>query len=92
MISNPPEDLVEVVKLLLSDDLKDFKPLNDFINTDENDLIIYHFSLGMELRNHYSLWTKKFEDEYGFKIHPDDVSFEFIKLAHKTLNRTNNAI
>jgi len=88
MISNPPEDLVEVVKLLLTDNLKDFKPLDDFIKTDENDLIKYHFSLGMELRNHYSLWTKRFEDKNGFEIHPDDVSFEFIKYAHTQLKFT----
>ena len=86
MIINPPEDLVEVVKLLLTNNLKDFKPLDEFINTDKNNLIKYHFSLGMELRNHYNLWTKKFEDEHGFEIHPDDVSFEFIKYAHDKLN------
>ena len=57
-------------------------------DTKEEDMINYHFNIGMELRNHYKLWESKIKqlDEFGFEVHPDDISFEFIKEAQRQIN------
>ncbi len=83
-----PVDLVETVTLYVTDNLKDMSALKTFKDTKEEDMINYHFNIGMELRNHYKLWESKIEqlDEFGFEVHPDDISFEFIKEAQRQIN------
>jgi hypothetical protein len=52
---------------------------------DQQDLIKYHFNLGMSIRNNYNLWQlqvmKKVKVDgqtHEIRIHPDDVSHEII--------------
>ena len=82
-----PDDLVDTVSLILSDNCKYMVEINVFALTPDDDLIRYHHGLGTAIRNHYNLWDSKVEqlDEYGFPIHPDDISFEFIKEAQRLL-------
>jgi hypothetical protein len=56
----------------------------EFLNTSEKDLILYHFTLGRKIRNHFYLWsyewTPKIENGVDMSDdHPDSVSFQVIK-------------
>lgn len=55
--------------------------------TAEDDLISFHHSLGMWIRNTYGLWDTS-HPLHAMGYHPDDYSFEVIVLLHKTLNRS----
>jgi len=74
-----PKDLSNVVYEYFTKE----NELNDFLNSEN--LLKYHFNLGMYLRNHYKLWEKKFYDEYNLLIHPDDVSSYFVEESQKIL-------
>ena len=81
-----PNDLKEIVVLELTNNLKDYTELNKFQVCNTQDLYMYHFGLGTFLRNYYKLWEtiEEYVSEDEF-IHPDDVSFEFLKEAQKQL-------
>jgi len=61
-------------------------------NTPEKDLIMYHFSLGMWVRNEFGLWQgneellKSCATKEPF-IHPDDASSIIIEELWKKLNK-----
>lgn len=54
-----PDDLVETVALILSDNCKQMIEINAFALTPDDDLIRYHHGLGTDVRNHYSMWDEK---------------------------------
>ena len=61
-------------------------------NTPEKDLIMYHFSLGMWIRNEFGLWQGNDELLKSCRkkdplIHPDDVSSIIIEELWKKLNK-----
>jgi hypothetical protein len=59
-------------------------------NTAEDDLIRFHFGLGMYIRNQLGLWgtNKKLLDSFSGVYHPDDLSMEIIEAIWKELQRT----
>ncbi len=77
-----PTDLKETV----IDILGDSQEVDKFIES--TDLFVYHFGLGMQIRNHYKLWKDKElekyieEDEF---IHPDDISYDWMLEAQKQM-------
>ena len=61
-------------------------------NTPEKDLIMYHFSLGMWVRNEFGLWQGNDEllkscAKKDPLIHPDDVSSIIIEELWNKLNK-----
>jgi len=63
-------------------------------NTPENELIKYHFFLGMYIRNQFGLWKENKElirscaGKGRSVIHPDDASMVIIKALWKRLQST----
>lgn len=61
---------------------------NQFIKTSEDDLILYHNTLGMAVRNGVALWEYSWEKNLINGIdhsdgHPDQVSFTAIRRVHE---------
>lgn len=75
-----PDDLKLVTKNFFTE-----AELIKFIKCDEDNLIKYHFSLGMFYRNHYKLWNEKNIKKYSndMWMNADDLSWEFMKIIHK---------
>ena len=81
--ADKPTTLPEIVE----DILKDMSEADQVpvVNTAEEDLIQFHNSWGMEIRNGYNLWhDKALVKELGAE-HPDDASMIIIKAVWKAL-------
>lgn len=62
-----------------------------FINTPEENIILYHNTLGRRIRNHFDLWKYTWEPNLKNGIdfspnHPDAISIEVIKIVYKILS------
>ncbi|MDL1971045.1 MAG: hypothetical protein LWW94_08765 [Candidatus Desulfofervidaceae bacterium] len=61
-----------------------------FKNTPENKLTIFHFSMGIFIRNSFGLWAGNLcqgdNKEAYYPIHPDDISSAIIKRAWEKLH------
>lgn len=81
---NLEEAFVELKKSLPANELKEFK------ETPEDEIIKYHFSLGMGLRNRWGLWggsrLAKYFNGIGI-FHPDDMSGIIIESFWRNLNK-----
>ncbi len=55
-------------------------------NTSEDQLISYHHTVGLWIRNNYGLWDESYPHSDG--KHPDDFSFEIIQEFYRQLNNT----
>jgi len=80
-----PKDLLEVTKNMFEDKER----LLIFIASSE--LVMYHFSLGMYLRNHYKLWNPKEMHKYVDKdswYSADEVSYKFVEKVQKMLKES----
>jgi len=80
-----PKDLLEVTKNMFEDK----EGILKFIAS--NELELYHFSLGMYLRNHYKLWNIKEMHKYVDKeswYSADEVSYKFVEKAQKLLKES----
>ena len=66
-----------------------------FLDRGPDDLAIYHFSLGMEIRNHFELWKQGWtpvlndKGEDSATDHPDAISMRVIHLAWNIVNERN---
>ncbi len=62
--------------------------IHHFKDTKRSDLILFHNSLGMWIRNSYGLW----QEDYSHKgdEHPDDFSFDIIKMLYDNLTNNKN--
>jgi hypothetical protein len=82
------EECFEKLKVLCSDDLEQFR------KTKEKDLIHFHFTLGMWLRNNWKLWGGVLLEQHPLKkyfldlglFHPDDMSHVIIVSFWRHLN------
>ncbi|MGZ8924550.1 MAG: DUF6794 domain-containing protein [Nitrososphaeraceae archaeon] len=68
--------------------------LDDLLAIDYTKLILYHNSIGREIRNKYQLWYKTnpytdASDGNGDK-HPDNLSFRLLQQIWKRLNENSN--
>jgi len=89
---NYPKDLEAVCTKFFSmecldDELEEFKNTK---NDEHWDLIAYHMGFGTFLRNHYQMWKEENiveDDEFGFPMEPDELSFMYIKEFHRLLNK-----
>ena len=78
-----PTTLPEIVEDILKDMSEADK--TTVMNTTEDDLIQFHNSWGMGIRNGYNLWhDKALVKELGAE-HPDDASMIIIKAVWKAL-------
>lgn len=86
-IPTTPEEAIQVLDILLSDDDK------DYLRTEENAAIKVHHSLGRWIRNNWGLWadeTNELKTHFINKgvTHPDDMSYaiteEYVKHLKKT--------
>jgi hypothetical protein len=61
-------------------------------NATEEELVGYHFGLGMYIRNQYGLWggNSRLRHNIGGNAHPDDQSFTVIKRARQILREQND--
>ena len=64
---------------------------DEFRNTPADGLVIYHNSLGKDIRNHFGLWDTKWEPEIinGVDMsqdHPDEISMKVIKAVWEKVN------
>ena len=73
---------IDILLVVLTEDQK-----SQIKNTKKGDLIKYHLSLGMWIRNNFGLWHNNIRllNELGGG-HPDDASFVLIKKLWKELN------
>ena len=85
LLNKIPDDLKDVILNIFSEEKGE---LDKFIQTENDDLIIYHHGLGTILRNHYKLWDDKNILKYSDELFtcPDELSFEWIQYIHKILN------
>lgn len=68
---------------------------NDFLDTPEHMLILYHSSVGRTIRNEYGLWEYDWAPEIvdGIDVsanHPDAVSMRIIREVWKRANEERN--
>lgn len=72
---------------------------NQFKNSRKEDLIVYHHSTGLTIRNEFKLWANKWEPELVDGIdtspfHPDAISMRVIeavwtKMQHEDTDNAN---
>ena len=88
-----PEDLLETVKLMVTQDLKYMEALNLFASFDTDDMLTVQLNLGAEVRNHYHLWDEEIMEKYVGNCseyqHPDDLSFIWLLEAQRQLLEEN---
>jgi hypothetical protein len=76
------EEMTSVVfKWLLNESVENQK---SFVECDYNDLIVYHNTLGRNIRNHFNIWKNTWEPKIinGFdhaEDHPDQISMRIIQ-------------
>ncbi len=80
---NLEECFVELNKVLSKEDIETFK------NKKEEEIVDYHFGLGMWMRNNWGLWKgsrlAKYFNNMGI-FHPDDMSSIILNSFHRHLN------
>jgi len=77
------ECFAELEKLLDEEELEEFK------KAEESELALYHFGLGMWIRNNWGLWLDSPLAQYFKSIgvqHPDDMSAIILTSFHRHLN------
>ena len=79
-----PSPLNPTMFMELIQDLIDSNELELFLETNRDDLIRLHHTLGRHIRNTYIYPNKEFMKPYSDK-HPDDISFEIIEKLQKIL-------
>ena len=79
--SNWPKTIDEAAERLLTE-LSE-KEKERLKNTPEDELIVFHFSLGIFVRNHFGLWAGNLCQS---AMHPDDISSAIIKRAWEKLH------
>ena len=83
------QEMVEEVIQWLSE--ASDKEVEEFINSSREGLIVYHSTLGRDIRNHFGLWRVSWIPEIndeGFDIsvhHPDYVSMRIIEEVWETV-------
>jgi hypothetical protein len=95
----PTPDLQSKYKIYVPKDLDDCflelkkmlpqKTLKEMQEKSEKDMIVYHFGLGMWLRNNWGLWGGSRLSEYFNEIglhHPDDMSGVILKTFWRHLH------
>ena len=91
-----PDDLVEMVKLAISDNLKNMNAIDEFVQMTDDELIVHHFGIGMYIRNHYKLWDNKQLKKYTKNVfptpHPDDISYIWLIKARDLMKEDNETI
>lgn len=83
-----PKTVEEAVELLLAQ--MDDGGQEEIRNTKKEDLINYHFSLGMYIRNQFGLWAGNYDllKSCGSEdMHPDDASMVIIKALWAKLQK-----
>lgn len=86
-----PKTVEEAVEQLLS--LMSEKDKQNFRKTPKKDLIMFHFSLGLYIRNNFGLWQGNREllqsiNKSDFPlVHPDDASSIIIEKLWKRLRQ-----
>lgn len=93
----PSQDISINVDGIVDDIITTFseEEKQQLINLNEDELVGLHHTMGQWIRNHYSLWSYKWKPVMvdgvdTSKNHPDEVSFQIIKMVHKTLRSTHN--
>lgn len=88
---NWPETIEEAVEQLLS--LMSEEDKHCLKKTPKKDLIMFHFSLGLYIRNNFGLWKGNREllqyiskSDFPF-VHPDDASMIIIEELWKRLRK-----
>ena len=81
-----------VVTKVIKDILKDMSEADKatVVNTAEEDLIQFHNSWGMGIRNRYNLWHDKALVKALGAEHPDDASMIIIKAVWKALREPDS--
>lgn len=80
-----PETLEEAVEILIS------KNSFDIARLKKEDMVKYHFSVGMNIRNAWGLWKEDstlhghFKERFGL-FHADDMSGLIFHCFHKAIN------
>ena len=85
------DDIVINVKRIMIENWNS-TDLNIFTKTKKKDLVMYHRSLGMAIRNEYKLWTIPWEPELKNGIdcspnHPDQVSNTIIEKVWESFQK-----
>lgn len=75
------QEMVDIVDGWLKAESAENKKL--FCDTDKKDLVLYHHTLGRSIRNHFGLWSTKWEpvlvdDVDMAEDHPDRISMNVI--------------
>lgn len=89
ILNKLPETLEEAINTILSG--MSLPDRLSFKRTRKDDLIMYHSTLGMQIRNSFGLWSgnpllvkdMKLKDD----THPDEVSFEIIKALWERIQK-----
>ena len=69
------------------------KEVEEFINSSREGLIVYHSTLGRDIRNHFKLWRYPWKpelDDQGVDVspyHPDQVSMQIITKVWETVQK-----
>ena len=82
-----PENLEDCFSVL--SEVMTGKTLEDFKMADEEDLIRYHFSLGMWIRNNFGLWTGSHLAQFFIDLgifDADEMSGVIILSFHRMIN------
>lgn len=75
------EKAIDILKSVLTEEQKE-----ELAKTKKKDLINYHFTLGMWIRNNFGLWQKNSPLRDDLEVdHPDDASMEMIERLWKEL-------
>lgn len=85
-VTQRPNPLTNKIRLDLLDGFIENDKINEFKNVKEDDLILYHHSLGRYIRNTYIYGNKSIKNDFK-GVHPDDLSFEIIERLWKTLQK-----
>lgn len=85
MIFQKPEDIADELVMKLGSDEREF-----LIEIGEDDLIMYHHTVGRYIRNEYGLWEEN--NPYSNKAgkHPDAVSQEIITMIWKKVQNEHH--
>lgn len=84
------EIVLQVLNWYKEDESNNIEEATIFKNSSENDLIIYHSSLGRTIRNEFNLWEYSWEPEIIDGVdyspnHPDSVSMRVITEVWKQI-------
>ena len=81
------QEAIDILNAVLTEDQK-----HDIANCRETDLIQYHFSLGLWIRNNFGLWqgNSRLLEELG-AYHADDASFTLIEKYRASIQNSRDS-